>query len=795
MNSAKAGTESRACLHCGLPALAGSSFCCAGCGSVYALLMERGLGHFYDLQKEHSFRPPAPVREATSAALSEEGPASRASARFHLEGIHCLGCLWLLEKLPEIEPRILSARLDMAHDILEITVRPGALPWEEVARWISRLGYRARALAEGEDSGEARRRAQGSQLTRIGIAAFATGNIMLLSVSIYAGADPMWAKNFAWLSAVLAAPVLTYCAWPLYQAAFAPLLRGRLSIDLAIVLALLAGIAASASSLAGGSAEGVYFDSLSMLVFLLLSSRYFLSRMRESLASAAPCLSFQENERFDRVHPSPGRVKAAELEKGDQLLLQPGQVLPVDSTLLEDDGFHFDLSLLTGESLPVKFSAQERVEAGSRVEGRPARFRVLARATDSRLAAILGQIRAYELHKSPVLDFADRMGRRFVLVVLSICAGLLLWNPGGEGVARALALAIVTCPCVLAFAIPLALTRALQRAAGRGILFRDSSKLEALAGASHLFLDKTGTLTSGIFAVKEWKRVKGSLAEAKAAAAELERHSPHPIARAILRDSSQSPNGEQAKAMPAATQVSETHGHGISGRIAGHRWEVCRSAIPSAPGENRVDILCDNELRAELVLGDSVRPEAAPVIAELKRLGFSPHLLSGDSPLNTGALAARLDLASWQGGLNPEAKAEIVSGCRGTVMVGDGANDAVAFRAADVSVAMQGAVELSLRHSDLLLTRPGLGSLLEAVRLSRSTMQLVRMCFTLTLAYNILAGTLAVAGLMQPLFAALLMPLSALTVFSFITWRTSSFAKPALPAARAVRALARRSTA
>lgn len=793
MNTAKAGAESRACLHCGLPALAGASFCCAGCSSVYALLMERGLGHFYDLQKEHSFRPPTPVREAALASTIEEGPASRARARFHLEGIHCLGCLWLLEKLPEIEPRILGARLDMAHDILEITVQPGALRWEEVARWISRLGYRARALAEGEDSGEARRRAQGSQLTRIGIAAFATGNIMLLSVSIYAGADPTWARNFAWLSALLAAPVLTYCAWPLYQAAFAPLLRGRLSIDLAIVLALLAGIAASAVSLAGGSAEGVYFDSLSMLVFLLLSSRYFLSRMRESLASAAPCLSFQENERFDRVHPSPGRVQAAELEKGDHLLLQPGQVLPVDATLLEDGGSHFDLSLLTGESLPVKFSAQERVEAGSRLEGRPARFRVLARAADSRLAAILGQIRAYELHKSPVLDFADRMGRRFVLVVLSLCAGLLLWNPGGEGVARALALAIVTCPCVLAFAIPLALTRALQRAAGRGILFRDSSKLEALAGASQLFLDKTGTLTSGVFEVKEWKRVKGSLAEAKAAAAELERHSPHPIARAILRDCAHAAGREPAVA--AATELRETHGHGISGLIAGRRWEACRSAIPSSPGENRVDILCDNELRAELVLGDSVRPEAAPVLAELKRLGFRPHLLSGDSPLNTGALAARLDLPSWQGGLKPEAKAEIVSGCRGTVMVGDGANDAVAFRAADVSVAMQGAVELSLRHSDLLLTRPGLGSLLEAVRLSRSTMQLVRTCFALTLAYNLLAGSLAVAGLMQPLFAALLMPLSALTVFSLITWRTASFAKPALPAARTFGSLPRRSPA
>ena len=762
--------DARSCLHCGLPAPRGTSFCCPGCASVHALLMERGLGHFYRLQKENSFRPPAPV-PADPGASGAEGLAGATRARFLLEGIHCLGCLWLLEKLPEIEPRILAARLDMAHDILEVTVRPGGIAWGEVAAWISRLGYRARALAEAESAQEARKNEQKGQLARLGVAAFGAGNIMLLSIAVYAGADPSWSLGFAWLSAALAAPVLGYAAWPLYRMAFGALLRGRLSIDLAIVLALLAGIAMSALSLARGSAEQVYFDSLSMLVFLLLASRYLLARMRESLASQAPCLAFQEHECFDRVHPSPGRVPAGAIRPGDLLLLQPGQVLPVDSVLAEAEAY-CDLSLLTGESLPVKVKGEEAVEAGSRLEGRPARFRVRAPAAESRLAKILAQVRAYELHKSPALLFADRMGRRFVLVVLAFCALLLAVNPGGTGLERALALAIVTCPCVLAFAIPLALTRALQRAARRGILFRDSANLEALAAARNFFLDKTGTLTTGLFEVREWKRIHGSLDEARAAAAALEKHSTHPVARAILRSVA---GGE----LPGATNVAETHGLGIRGTVGGHEWEVVRSSLPALPGENRVDVLRDGRLCAEIVLGDAVRPEAAGALAQLRRMGLRLQLLSGDTPLNTGALARHLGLDLYQGGLSPEAKAAVVNAYQGSVMVGDGANDSVAFRAADVSVAMQGAVDLSLRHADVLLTRPGLASLAEAVQLSRATGRLVRQCFAVTLAYNLLAGSLAALGLMQPLLAALLMPLSALSVFAYITWRTAPRRRPA----------------
>lgn len=734
--------------------------------------MSRGLGHFYRLQKEHSFRPPQPVRALPIAPVPATEGAEPQTRRFYLEGIHCLGCLWLLEKLPELENGIVSARLDMVHQILEVKITPGTVSWREVLEWISRLGYSARPLDEESSFLESRRRDRVSSLSRLGVAAFCTGNIMLLSVSIYAGADPFWTRNFGLLSAALSVPVLSYSAWPLYRSALLPLRNAKISIDLAIVLAIFSGIAMSAWSLARGTSSAIYFDSMSMLVFLLLASRALLQGMRESLADESPALAFEADERYARLSGEREEcVAASELQPGDQFRLRGGQALPVDGTLKSAEEAHFDLSLLTGESLPVKYLPGDRVEAGSRLLSRQALICASAPASESRLAKILAQIRAYELHRSPSVAFADRMGRRFVLVVLSLCALLLLWMPNAEGLSRALALAIVTCPCVLAFAIPLTLTRALQRAAKLGVLFRDASKLELLASTKNIFFDKTGTLTTGEFQVLGWEAIRGNQAEARRAALALESEAAHPVGKAIARFLR---SGDETAA--AASEVKgfrETPGEGVRGTIGGETWAISRSQLGGEPGQNEVIVTREGAAASGITLGDKLRDEAEAVVSALKAKNYTLHLLSGDSPANAGITAMKLGIQKWHGSMKPEHKAGVVSAYRHTLMVGDGANDAVAFRAADVSVAMQGSVELSLRHCDVLLTKPGLDSLPRALRLAQKTMSLVKTNFAFTLAYNVIAGALAISGNMSPLLAALLMPLSAFTVFLFTTFRTS----------------------
>jgi Cu2+-exporting ATPase len=304
----------------------------------------------------------------------------------------------------------------------------------------------------------------------------------------------------------------------------------------------------------------------------------------------------------------------------------------------------------------------------------------------------------------------------------------------------------------------------MQIAARRGILFVAPEKIEALADAQNFFFDKTGTLTTGQFTVTSWSDMAGDHGETKWAARALESLSLHPVGKAIARYLGPAP-------VPAdLSNYREIPGLGAEGTLGGSRWRAVRGAEAVA-GRNVVDIWCGDTLRARIELGDSLREETAEVVRAIHREGARTEILSGDTEGNVAAVARALGIARWQSGLTPEEKARILADRARSVMVGDGANDAAAFRGATVGVAVQGAVEQSIHHADILLTKPGLPSFLAAWRLARETMRIVRRNFAVTLAYNLLAGALALSGLMQPLWAARLMPLSALSVFCLTEWR------------------------
>ncbi len=747
------------CRHCGLAAPAGSMFCCSGCETVHDLLVSRGLTHFYDLNLPLSGSP-RPVTRDMNTPVSEIQSAEK--TKFYLEGIHCLGCLWLLEKLPELDPRITSSALDISHQILEVHIQPGSIKWSEVIRLLGNLGYTAKPIAEHSEN-EAQVKDQRKQLARLALAGFCAGNVMLLSVSIYAGTDAWWSRNFGWLSLGLALPSLSYAAWPIYRSAFMPLRQGQLSVDLAIGLALLAGITTSVWSLLQGSAQGIYFDSLTMLIFLLLASRTLLNRFRASLAKESPFLSLVKGERYERLGQENQFAAPEEVQAGDRLLVKSGQTIPADATLLSEYG-HLDLSLLTGESAPVKCRMGDPLDSGSRIVGSSVEIQALRPAQASRLAKILEQIRVFQLRRSPSIEFADRMARYFVLVVLSLALLTILLIPSEAGLQRALALVIVTCPCVLAFAIPLTLTRALQLAARRGILFRNAEKLEELAAAKKIFLDKTGTVTTGQFEVLRWEQKNGDPLETRAAARALELASTHPVAKAIVHFTKE----VQASSL---SDFREIPGAGVCGRLRGEIWSVLRLEEASKCGENQLGVFREQELQATIALGDSLREGSVAAVNALRSLGLDLTLLSGDTEDNVAATARVLGIP-WKSRMRPEEKAAFVSGMGG-VMVGDGANDAAAFQAAAVGVAVAGAMELSLKNSDLVLTRPGLHSLVEAFKISRQTMAIIRSNFSVTLAYNLCAGILALTGHMSPLLAAILMPLSAMSVYLLTQWRSS----------------------
>lgn len=755
-------TATAMCLHCGQATLFGSRFCCAGCESVYSLLQERGLGHFYTLQNKLSFSPPRAVAKSTDkAALNIADDLKGISqARFYIEGIHCLGCLWLLEKLPQIDEMILQSSLDLRNQILEVKIKSTG-NWQAVYKLIEKLGYSAKVLDPADTNAKhVRAKDQRRQLLRLAIAAFSAGNIMLLSVGMYAGANSEWRVLFSWLCFSLALPTLTYSAWPLYQAALAPLRSKRISVDLPIVLALFAGMALSFHSLIWGDGSQIYFDAITMLVFLLLSSRYFFARTRERLIAEGPCLSFLSSERY---HKKDKEVKAEELHINDSFALYQKQILPVDS-ILESSCAYFDLSLLTGESVPVKFFQRDIIEAGSRILDTKAELKVIRPILQSRLHLILEQVQQHDLHRSESVAFADRIGQYFAYTVLILALAVFFLSPNfAIGVQRALALVIVTCPCVLAFAVPLALVKCLQRAAKQGIIFRDAGKIESLADIKHAFIDKTGTLTSGEFEVRNWETIRGSEEEIKRAVRSLEENSQHPVAKSLVRYL------QNVQSEPVKNFV-ETPGLGVHGELFGKKWEISALADKQAGEGNRVAVFCNGYYAAHATLGDSLRSDSSTAVEELQKEGIAITLLSGDHRDNVATIAKKLHIEDWCFGLAPEEKATIVKSKLHSLMVGDGANDAIAFKAANVGVAVQGAMDISLKNADIVLTKPGLTRVATAIKLSKQAMKLVRRNFAFTLVYNFIAGSLAITGLMQPLVAAILMPMSALTVFLYTEW-------------------------
>lgn len=746
-------TEKALCLHCGSVAKARSSFCCSGCESVYELLQSKGLSHFYDLKKS---LPRAKPLEKFLLESPQEVQYDAETARFYLKGIHCLGCLWLLEKLPEIEPKITRSSLDFVHQILEIDKKN--ITWNEVVALIRKLGYEPKLL---DEENKCIQEDQREQLTRIGVAGFCAGNIMLLSVSIYSGADPLWANRFSWLSFLLCIPVFFYSASPVFRASFFPLKQGRLSVDLAISLALLSGMVMSMTSLVFGNGKEIYFDSLSMLVFLLLSSRYFLNRLKESVGKETPYLSYLNLERYARLLPTPSIVAADALQVGDIFLLKKNQVLPLDGKLMSSA--FFDLSLLTGESAPIELLAGDSIDSGAKLISSESKIQIIRDAENSRLSKILSQIKTFQISRSKTLDFSEKMGKYFVLFVLTIAGISLAIQNDSEGFRRVLAFVIVTCPCVLALAVPLAYTRALQIAARKGILFRNPEKLESLAEVRHVFLDKTGTLTSGSFQVNSWENIEGEANLNKDIIFSLEAQSTHPIAKAIVRHL-----GER-KNIPL-TNYKEFFG-GLRAEYISSVWEL--KAKSGASTMNQIGLYRDGQLQTVILLGDSLREDSASCVQALKDWGLSTTILSGDREANVLGVAKALGIERSFANISPEEKAKIIQPMPNSIMVGDGANDGVAFQAAAVGIAVQGSMEISLKNSDITFTKPGLSSLIDVLKIAKNTHKIIRFNFAFTLFYNIAAGLLALTGMMSPLLAAVFMPMSALTVFLFTQWQTN----------------------
>jgi len=696
----------------------------------------------------------------------------RERLRFFIENLQCASCLWILEKLPRICPDARAVEVRMNERTIEVERNPGG-SFARIAQTLARVGYRPHLIRENKEADRLSRREDRWELIRLGTAAACTGNIMLLAVSLYAGAGGELATVFRWLMAAFAAPVMTYCAWPFYQNAWRDLQIGRISIDVPIVFAILVGIGMSVSGLALGH-ETVYFDSLSMLVFLLLSSRAFLKRLQRHFFQSHGLGEFLFAITVKRLRATDGKVEsvsALSLRTGDQVLVEPAQTIPADGYVKSGSGFVHAASL-TGEADPQMVQVGDWVEAGTQNVSGEWWLEAVQVGEATRMSRILKSAERAAAQKSEAAH--SRVAQAFMVIVIAAMAGLVLsflFSDWHVGVERALVLAIVTCPCVFGMAIPLAESLALKRLAGEGILVKSSESLPRLASAENVFFDKTGTLTTGEFAIEDGPIYDGG-AEHLLAALALEARGRHPVARALRRHLL----NRGPASVPAVEDFEELARGGVRGRILGALYEIRPEAFSEAESHERLQarlVLSRDGARVrEFYLRDHLRPEASGVVTDLKKRGVEPALLSGDQIPVVRSCAREVGIAvdRASGRLQPEEKAERVRQTRGSLMVGDGVNDALAMAEAKVGIAVHGSLEASLRSSDVYLLRPDLHLIGRAIDLARLNRRVIALNLALSASYNLISGVMAAMGWMSPLWAAVIMPMSSLTVLLASIW-------------------------
>jgi Cu2+-exporting ATPase len=781
-------------------------FCCQACETAYGVIHSCGLDAYYRL-RDATDQTPGPAQSSgrqfaefddpTFARLYTQGvPGGLIRTKLLLQGLHCAACVWLIEKLPAVVDGVIESRLDFRRSTVEVTWDPARVALSRIARALDSLGYPAHPAKEGA-SQQARTAEDRRFMMRLAVAGAIAGNVMLMAFALYAGAfsgmQAQFEQLFRWLSLVLG---LLSLAWPgsiFFRNAWAAIRTRTAHLDLPITLGLAAGGVCGLINTIRGSGE-IYFDSLTVLVFLLLVGRFIQHRQQRWAVDAIELLFSLTPTSARRVEEGTAReVPIDALIRGDTVEVRAGDSIPADGVIVLGTT-QVDQSLLSGESRPVSVRVGDQVAAGAVNLSSMIHLRVEATGEQTRVGKLMKLVADAASRKAPLVRFADRLSGVFVCAMLGLSLltlGVWLWLDPSRAVNNATSLLIVTCPCALGLATPLAFTIAIGRAARRGILIKGGDALEHLARPGRIFLDKTGTLTQGRMSLVSWRGQE----QAKAIVGAVERYSTHPIAKALV-----SALGEAAdKADFQNLTVTTIAGGGLEARVDGTHVLVGSPAFlagrgikPSASqsrdldevlrqGATPVAVAIEGQFVAVAGLGDALRPGALRAVRTLLAEGWQVEVLSGDHPEVVAAVGTQLglDLKACRGGLSPEDKLEVVRSAAkagATVMVGDGVNDAAALSAATVGIAIAGGAEASLSAADIYLQRPDLSLLTDLINASRRTIRAIRWCLGASIFYNTLAASLAITGLINPIIAAVLMPASSLTVLTF-AYRAKTFGR------------------
>lgn len=696
------------------------------------------------------------------SALSRQAAGELNATRFTVPGIKCAGCIAKIERELVKVDGIASARVNFSAKRVAIE-HERRMDEASLTRALEQLGFEAQAVEENPLGSDDKER---TQLVRaLGVAGFGMMNIMLLSVSIWSGAEGATRELFHWLSAFIALPVIAYSGRPFFSSALMALKHGRTNMDVPISIGVVLATALSLYETATGG-EHAYFESAVMLLFFLLAGRALDAVMRDKTRAGIGALlgRMGKSAQILGEDGSTRTLAATDLQPGMIALVSAGEALAADGEIIEGTSA-IDNSMLTGESRPEPVAEGSKVLAGAINITGPIRVRLTATAEDTALADIARLMDEAGQSRSSYVRIADRASRAYAPAVHSLAAiAFAGWMIAGAGwhqsLVIAIAVLIITCPCAMGLAVPTAQVVASGALLKRGLLVKDGSALERLAECDTALMDKTGTLTLG----EPVPQISGLGAEQQSIALALAQSSAHPLSKGLAKRL----RAEGVEPAPL-TEITEAAGEGMRGL-----WEG-QTATLGRPTDGAQ--ACQSAgLSSALVIGDAahlitfhdpLRSDAAQTLEMMRDLGMEAAIVSGDRTASVEALATDLGINGY-GDASPKDKLDILDQLkaqgRNPLMVGDGLNDGPALAAAHASIAPGTASDASKQAADAVFLGEKLLPVALAIKAARATMRIVRQNFGFSIIYNVLAVPLALFGYVTPLIAAIAMSVSSLVV-------------------------------
>jgi Cu2+-exporting ATPase len=763
--------------------------CCHGCQAVAQAIVDGGLTSFYAHRETPSRKPQDLVPEALQRlelydqpalqrSFVQDDGASTKTASLILEGITCAACVWLNERHVNALPGVLDFSVNYSTHRARVRWDDGQIHLSDILRAIGEIGYVAHPFDPGRQEALYKKE-KSAALRRLAIAGLGAMQVMMLAIAMYSGdysgMDDDMRTFMRWISLLLTLPVVFYSAAGFFTTAWRDLRRRQLSMEVPVSLAIGGAFAASAWSTISHGSE-VYFDSVCMFAFFLLTSRYLEMGARHRAGAAAEALVKLLPATATRLTAAGEQVVAvSELSPGDRVLVRPGETIPADGRVV-DGRSSVDESLLTGESLPRPRAIGDELVGGSVNVESPLQLTIDKVGQDTLVSAIVRLLDRAQSERPRVARLADRVAGWFVGALLIVAAAVALWwwlHAPEQAFAVTLSVLVVTCPCALSLATPTAVTAASGALTRLGLLTTRGHALETLAQTSHVLFDKTGTLTRGMLQLSDVELLapdRADRARCLALAAAVESGSEHPVAKALCAHAPQTPRVSELNAQP---------GQGIEGVIDGHQYRVGSPVYVAAlSGREAPELLANGATQvllgdregplARFELRDELRDDADLAIRRLRELGLEVEILSGDAAAAVERVAGQLGIAHARSGMRPDDKLarvrELQAEGHCVAMIGDGVNDAPVLAGADVSIAMGQGAQLAHASADMVVLSERLTTLPEGFRKARATRKVIKQNLAWAILYNFSAVPLAAAGLVAPWMAAIGMSISSLVV-------------------------------